>query len=149
MINLRNKRVDLSHINSLEDIDQEILRLKRRIRQRESELKEDFKKIPKESVKATLGKAIPLFKKDTSADKAFASIQTIVSGLIAAFIVGKKTGGGFKKGLAAVIKQLSAVGIAKAVAQFFASRKSGGNESPKSTVATPATSGPADTSGNN
>lgn len=123
MINLSNKKVDLSHINSLEDIDLEIRMLKRRIREREASLKEDFKLIPKEAVKASLGSVIPLFKKATVADKAFSTIQTVVGGLVAAIIAGKKTGGGFKKGLATVLRQLSFWGTAKAVMQFFASSK--------------------------
>jgi len=121
MINLRNQKVDLSHINSLEDIDQEIRMLKRRIRERENELGEGFKKIPKEAVKASLGSFIPLFKKDTPAEKAFSTAQTVISGLIAAIVAGKKKGG-FKKGIAAVLSQLSFVGTAKAVAQYFANR---------------------------
>lgn len=120
MINLRNQKVDLSHINSLEDIDLEIRTVKRRIREREAALKEDFKSIPKEAVKASLGSVIPLFKKATVADKAFSTIQTVVGGLVAAIIAGKKSGGGFKKGLATVLRQLSFLGTAKAVMQFFA-----------------------------
>jgi len=123
MINLRNQKVDLSHIDSLEDIDMEIRALKRRIRQKEAELKEDFKSIPKEAVRASLGSVIPLFKKATVADKAFSTIQTVVSGVIAAIIAGKKSGGGFKKGLAEVFRQLSFLGTAKAVMQFFAGRQ--------------------------
>jgi hypothetical protein len=123
MINLRNQKVDLSHINSLEDIDQEIRMLKRRIRATEGEIKADFKAIPKEAVKASIGRIVPLFKKDTTADKAFTTIQTVVSGVVAAIIAGKKNGGGFKKGVAAVISQLSFLGTAKAVMQFFANRQ--------------------------
>ena len=124
MINLPNQKVDLSHINSLEDIDQEIRMLKRRIREREHELGEDFKKIPKEAVKASLGSFIPLFKKDTPAEKAFSTTQTVISGLIAAIVAGKKRGG-FKKGLAAVLSQLSFAGTARAVASYFANRQGG------------------------
>ena len=123
MINLRNQKVDLSHINSLEDIDMEIRMLKRRIRATEGEIKADFKQIPKEAVKASIGRIVPLFKKDTTADKAFTTIQTVVSGVVAAIIAGKKNGGGFKKGVAAVISQLSFLGTAKAVMQFFANRQ--------------------------
>jgi len=123
MINLRNQKVDLSHIDSLEDIDTEIRMLKRRIRATEAEIKTDFKHIPKEAVKASLGKFMPLFKKDSTADKAFNTVQTVVSGLVAAIIAGKKSGGGFKKGLAAVLRQVSFVGTAKAVMQFFANRQ--------------------------
>jgi len=123
MINLRNQKVDLSHINSLEDIDMEIRLLKRRIRATEGEIKADFKQIPKEAVKASIGRIVPLFKKDTTADKAFTTIQTVVSGVVAAIIAGKKNGGGFKKGVAAVISQLSFLGTAKAVMQFFANRQ--------------------------
>jgi|GEM_PF-1888262 len=140
MINLRNQKVDLSHINSLEDIDQEIRNLKRRIREREHELGEDFKKIPKEAVKASLGSFIPLFKKDTPAQKAFGTAQTIVSGLIAAFVAGKK-GGGFKKGLAAVLSQLSFAGTARAVASYFANRKSKAGKTAKKQNGTSTTKG--------
>lgn len=122
MINLPNQKVDLSHINSLEDIDLEIRAVRRRIRAREADLKEDFKSIPKEAVRASLGSVIPLFKKATAADKAFSTIQTVIGGLVAAIIAGKKSGGGFKKGLATVLRQLSFWGTAKAVMQFFTGR---------------------------
>ncbi|HTN39224.1 MAG TPA: hypothetical protein VL053_19235 [Arachidicoccus sp.] len=123
MINLRNQKIDLSHVNSLEDIDQEIRVVKRRIRARESELKEDFKAIPKEAVRASLGSITPFFKKAKVADKAFTTIQTIIGGLVAAIIEGKRSGGGFKKGFATVLRQLSFLGTAKAVMQFFAKKK--------------------------
>lgn len=133
MINLHNRKVDLSHVNSLEDIDLEIRKIKRRIRETESELKVDFKSIPKEALKASLGSVIPLFKKANAADKAFATIQTVVGGLVAAIIAGKKGGGGFKKGLGSVLRQLSFLGTAKAVMQFFANRQGHKKPSPNAT----------------
>ena len=129
MINLRNQKVDLSHINSLEDIDLEIRKVKRRIRERELDLKEDFKAIPKEAIKSSLGSVMPFFKKATVAEKAFSTVQTIAGGVVAAIIAGKKSGGGFKKGLATVLRQVSFLGTAKAVMQFFANRQQQGKKS--------------------
>ena len=123
MINLRNQKVDLSHINSLEDIDAEIKILKRRIRQQEADLRDDFKRLPKETLKASLGATIPFFKKATRADKAFSALQTVVGTVIAAIIAGKKSGGGFKKGLSEVLRQLSFWGTARTVMQFFARKQ--------------------------
>lgn len=126
MINLRNQKINLSHINSLEDIDQEIRLVKRRVKIHEAAIKEDFKQIPKEALKASLGSVTPLFTKARVADQAFVAIQTLVGGLVAAFIEGKKSGGGFKKGLATTLRQLSFLGTAKAVFQFFSKKKATG-----------------------
>lgn len=123
MINLRNQKIDLSHINNLEDIDLEIRQLKRRIKSSELSLKEDFKQIPKEAIKSSLGSITPFFKKAKAADQVFATVQTLIGGIVASFIEGKRSGGGFKKGLITTLRQLSFLGTAKAIINFFGHKK--------------------------
>ena len=122
MVNIPRQKLDLSHINSLEDIDLEIRKVKRRIRQREIDLKEGFKAIPKEAVKSSMGNVMPLFKKEKTADSTINTIQTVIGGLVAAIIAGKKTGGGFKKGLGIVIKQLGVVETTKLLIKLFSKK---------------------------
>lgn len=137
MINLRNQKIDLSHISNLEDIDHEIKIIKRRIKSREAEIKNDFKDVPKEAVKASLGSITPFFKKAKAADSLFSTVQTLIGGIVAAIIEGKRSGGGFKKGLATTLRQLSFLGTAKAIINFFGHKKertTAGNAAVKPTV---------------
>lgn len=123
MNNLRNQKIDLSHISNLEDIDHEIRMIKRRIKAREVEIKDDFKDVPREAVKASLGSVTPFFKKAKAADSIFSTVQTLVGGIVAAIIEGKRSGGGFKKGLGTTLRQLSFLGTAKAIINFFGHKK--------------------------
>lgn len=123
MNSLSGKHIDLSHISNIHDLDVEIIKVRQRIRQRETDLKISTGQIPKEAVRAAMGSVIPLFKTASLTDEAFKLIQIIFGGILASFITGKKTNGGFKKGLAETLRQVSFVGVLEVLSQLLGRKK--------------------------
>lgn len=116
---LKSKTRDLSYINNMDDLDAEILRLKRHIKVQETEIKYDTTQIPKEALQASLSSVVPFFRKTKITDDSFNSIQVIVGGLVASIIAGKKHKGGFAKGIVETLRQVSFVGAMKAIIGLF------------------------------
>ncbi|MGF7233045.1 hypothetical protein [Arachidicoccus sp.] len=116
---LKNKNRDLSFINNMDDLDAEILRLKRCIKARESEIKFDTTQIPKQALQASLSSVVPFFKKTKITDESFNSIQIIIGGIVASIIAGKKHKGGFTKGIVETLRQVSFLGAMKAIISLF------------------------------
>lgn len=120
---LSGKNIDLSHIDTLAQLDAEILKVKQRIRSNESQIKADTKKIPVETIKATLGKIMPMFAKAKVADEAFSAVQTLAGGIVASFFNAKRNGTSFKQGVADTFRQIGFVGTVKAVVELLRARK--------------------------
>lgn len=120
---LSGKNIDLSHINTLSQLDSEILKVKQRIRANESQIKAGTKKIPVETVKATLGKIMPAFAKAKVADEAFSAVQTLTGGIVASLFNAKRNGTSFKQGVADTFRQVGFVGTVKAVIELLRARK--------------------------
>lgn len=120
---LKNKNRDLSYINNMDDLDAEILRLKRHIKVQEAEIKYNTTQIPKEALQASLSSVIAFFKKTKITDDSFNSIQIIMGGIIASIIAGRKHKGGFAKGIVETLRQVSFVGAIKAIISLFDKKK--------------------------
>lgn len=120
---LSGKNIDLSHIDNLTQLDAEILKVKQRIRSNELQIKADTKKIPVETIKATLGKILPVFAKARAADEAFAAVQMLTGGIVASFFNAKRNGTSFKQGVADTFRQIGFVGTVKAVIELLRARK--------------------------
>jgi|GEM_PF-7128667 len=73
---------DLSYIDNIDDLDAAIRRAKAAMRRDERFLKNNFKDIPAQSVKATFGNAVPFFAKTVAAENTWNVVKTIVSLLI-------------------------------------------------------------------
>lgn len=84
------KKKDLSHINNIDDLKAEILATKIRIRQSELDMEDRWKRLPQESIKATLGSVIPLFLNNKIAGGTWSLLSTIVRMLLGK---GEKNGG--------------------------------------------------------
>ncbi|MBV4358032.1 hypothetical protein [Pinibacter aurantiacus] len=80
---MMKKKIDLSHINSLEDLAKEQHAVKARIRMREDELKTHFKQIPKEALKFGAAAIVPSVLQSKAASSAFAVGKNILGGLFA------------------------------------------------------------------
>lgn len=120
---LSGKNIDLSHINNLSQLDAEILKIKQRVRLNESHIKADTRKIPVETVKATLGKIMPAFAKAKVADEAFSAVQTLAGGIVASLFNSKRNGTSFKQGVADTFRQIGFIGTVKAVIELLRARK--------------------------
>jgi hypothetical protein len=80
---MMKKKIDLSHINSLDDLAKERHAVKARIRMREEELKSHFKQIPKEALKFGAAAILPTVLQSKAASSAFAAGRNIMGGLFA------------------------------------------------------------------
>lgn len=77
IVNNKRKK-DLSHINNIDDLKTEILATKIRIRQAEVDFEDRWKRLPQESIKATLGSVIPLFLNNKIAGGTWSVLSTIL-----------------------------------------------------------------------
>ncbi|WP_447640727.1 MULTISPECIES: hypothetical protein [Chitinophagaceae] len=73
---------DLSYIDNIDDLETKIRQTKLALRIDEQAIKADFKSIPKEGIKSTLGSVVPFFAKTAIAEKSWNIVQTILSLLL-------------------------------------------------------------------
>lgn len=76
-------KVDLSHIDTLEDLKREQLVIKARLRMQEEELKEHFKNVPKEALKAGASAIVPQVLQNKATSNIFNASRNIVGSLFA------------------------------------------------------------------
>lgn len=62
---------DLSYIDNMEDLDNEIERLKRSVSRDQAVLKAGFRQIPRQALKGTVGKVAPFMFKQTKTGQAY------------------------------------------------------------------------------
>src|SRR5690349_11151788 len=72
-----NKNKDLSHINNLEDLRKEIVRVKAAIKIQEQQLEERAKRLPKEALKAGAGAAFPFIINNAVAARTFGIVRNV------------------------------------------------------------------------
>ncbi len=77
--------LDTPDINSVKQLQSHIRLLKNKNVVLETELKERWKQLPKEAIKATLGSAIPIFLNGRAASGIFGIVKNLVG------FIGKKT----------------------------------------------------------
>ena len=117
------KNSNLSRINTISDLDAEIAKVKQRVRQSGADMKSNFKRIPTEAVRSTLGAALPFFRKTKSADKASLVLQALAGGIIASIIDAKKGKKTFRQGMADTVRQIGFWSMASAVVYLLRKRK--------------------------
>lgn len=122
-----SKKYNLGHINNLEDLHQEIRQVKVRIRQRETDFKDRWKRLPEESIKATLGSIIPFFLRNKVAGTTWTLIKSALS-----LVKGAKTKseepGDWKSFLLGNVKQLGIIAALKGVVRLVNRKRSSGKE---------------------
>lgn len=69
----RNK--DLSHIDNLEDLQAEIKKVRAGLKHKEQDLEARWQQLPSETVKATLGNAVPFFLNNAVASKTWGLVR--------------------------------------------------------------------------
>jgi len=126
MKTIRGKNINLSQINNINDLDAEIAKIELRIRQNKNEIKTDFKRLPIEAVRSSLGSVLPFFKKGKNAGTTFHLLQTLAGGIIAAAINTKKGKTTFKQGLINTVKQISFLETASAVIHLLRKKRDNG-----------------------
>ncbi len=72
-----NQNKDLSHINNLEDLHKEIVRVKADIKMQEQQLEERAKRLPKEVLKAGAGAAFPFVINNAVASRTFGIVRNV------------------------------------------------------------------------
>jgi len=72
-----NKNKDLSHINNLDDLRKEIVRVKADIKIQEQQLEERAKRLPKEALKAGAGAAFPFIINNAVAARTFGIVRNV------------------------------------------------------------------------
>lgn len=103
---------NLSGINTAEDLDNEIAYLKNKINSGFQKIKTDTAQIPKQAVKASVGKAFPFLDFGDTAAKNTAGIATSLLGRLTGMLLNKKKGAASKARLTGTVK---GIGIAAAV----------------------------------
>ena len=93
---------DLSHIDNLDDLKNEIRLVRGRIRASEKELGERWKKLPEESFKSAVGVVLPFYLSNKVAGKSWQLLGTV--GRLFSF--NKENRSGFKKDVLGSAKQL-------------------------------------------
>ncbi len=98
-----SNKIDLSHINTLEDLRAMQVMVKLRVKEREKDLQERLHKVPQEAVKATVGAVVPAFLNN----KVAGTTWSILKG--SAGLLFRKKGNaadGIKKNVVSSAKQL-------------------------------------------
>jgi len=72
-----NQNKNLSHINNLEDLRKEIVRVKADIKMQEQQLEERAKRLPKEALKAGAGAAFPFIINNAVAARTFGIVRNV------------------------------------------------------------------------
>ena len=93
---------DLSHIDNLDDLKDEIKLVKGRIKEREQELGERWKKLPEESFKSAVGVVLPFYLSNKVAGKSWQLLSTFGK----LFSFNKDNRSDFKKDVLGSAKQL-------------------------------------------
>lgn len=127
MTAMKNKDIfgfsqDFSHIDSLDDLQKEIRRVKLQIEQDNIDIKQDIKLLPRETIRATVGSILPLFLKAKVADNTWGIIQTVASFLVANPFK-KGNAGAASSPLLNVAKQVGFFAAVTGIKKFFARKK--------------------------
>lgn len=114
-----NQNKDLSHINNLDDLRKEIVRVKADIKAQEQQLEERAKRLPKEALKAGAGAAFPFIINNAVAARTFAIVGNI-AGLFFGRSKSKATTG---QKIFSAAKQFGIITAIKAGYNFFRRRR--------------------------
>lgn len=114
------KNRDLSHIDSLEDLRAEIIKVRASVKQKEKGLEERMSRLPQETIKATVGAVIPFFLNNTVAAKTW-NIAKAAAGLI--FTKPSSDKKGVKENLISSAKQLGLFTILRTAYDLWRGRK--------------------------
>lgn len=89
-----SKQVSVSRLKTTDDLDREIRLVKLRLKAHELDMKDRWKRLPEESIKATLGAVIPLFLRQ----KVASNTWSLVKGIAGLFLKSNAgtVGGGLK-----------------------------------------------------
>lgn len=116
---IRNRK-NLTHITNLEQLREEILGVKSRVKTQEEYLKAAKKELPREALRTVLGKAVPLLLTRGVAVKSFGLIKNAV-GLFSRI---RNSGrGNLKEGLLNSVKRVGVVTALKAAFNIYRNRK--------------------------
>ena len=115
-----NKNKDLSHINNLQDLRKEILRVEADIKIQEQQLEERAKRLPAEALKAGAGAAFPFIVNNAVASRTFGIVRN-VTGL---FFGGSKSKITTGQKIVSAAKQFGIATAIKAGVNFFRKRRS-------------------------
>jgi hypothetical protein len=118
MKSTRNK--ELSHINNLEDLHKEILRVKADLKIQEQGLHERAKRLPAEALKAGAGAALPAVVKNVVATRSFGVVKT-VAGL---FFGRSKSTATTGQQIVGAAKRLGMITVVKTALRLFKRRRS-------------------------
>ncbi len=78
-----NLKANLTHIETIDDLKTEQIALKARLRLQEAELKEHFKSVPKEALKAGVNAVMPPLLQNKANSTIFSAGKNIVGSLFA------------------------------------------------------------------
>lgn len=100
----------MSHINNLEDLQAEIKMVKSGLKEKQQDLESRWERLPSETVKATLGNAIPFFLNNAVASKTWGLVRNAGSLLFSGSGKGK---GDIKNTLLNSAKQIGLFAVVK------------------------------------
>lgn len=83
----KQRKRDLSHIDTLSDLQREVKLVKARLNQHEYTLNEQWKKLPAESFKVVVRKVVPFYLNNKVLDKSWG----LISGIFGLLGAGNKT----------------------------------------------------------
>jgi hypothetical protein len=115
-------QVSMSQINNSNDLEREIKLVKLRLKSHELDLKDRWKRLPEESIKATLGAVIPLFLRRKVASNTWSLIKG-VAGLFFNKSKVETSGGGWKDLLLGNAKKWGVLAAAQGIFNAIKNRK--------------------------
>jgi hypothetical protein len=113
-----NLNENLSHIDSLKELQSEIRKVKSRLKEKEADLEERWEKLPKETAKATLGAAAPFLINNVVASKTWGLVQN--AGTF--FFTGDKGKSDLKNTLLKSAKQIGVIAAIKGLYRFWSKK---------------------------
>ena len=116
--NPANLNENLSHINSLKELQSEIRKVKSRLKEKEADLEERWEKLPKETAKATLGAAAPFLINNVVASKTWGLVQNAGTFLF----TGDKGKSDLKNTLLKSAKQIGVITAIKGLYRFWSKK---------------------------
>lgn len=102
-------KITTHNIECLEDLQQQVVAVKHRIKQREQDFEERWQRLPTETIKATLGKVIPIFINNSIAGNTWNILQEIFK----FFTKNNEKNNGWKQTLAGPAKQVGVMAVIK------------------------------------